>query len=117
MKTNKLHHKKAFNTKALKLGALLTITSMIGCCSSQSNTKAKESIHPNTQVEIANDTTKEPKVAIIYHVNGDISLLIDSEILTLDAAAAKYPELTANICKYITKTHGPIQTTENNLEK
>ena len=74
---------------------------------------------------------KIPRIAIIYHTNGKISLMINREYLSLEAAMEKYPHMTADIRKYIAateseinaiKNHQPtdlsaIITTENSLEK
>lgn len=74
---------------------------------------------------------KIPRIAILYHDNGKISLMINREYLSLEAAMEKYPHMTADIRKYIEATeseikeirnHQPtdlsvINATENSLEK
>lgn len=74
---------------------------------------------------------KIPRIAIIYHDNGKISLMINREYLSIEAAMEKYPHMTADIRKYIAATESEIKeirnhqptdlsaiiTTENSLEK
>ena len=80
---------------------------------------------PN-QMETIEISKKFPRIAIIYHDNGEITIMFDREYLSLEAAMEKYPDVTNSLRKYINpKDVTPNQTTirlimnetENTLEK
>ena len=58
-----------------------------------------------------------PKIAIIYHDDGNVSLMINREYLSIEAALEKYPALTAGIKKYIEVSHEEAIKTAESLER
>ncbi len=60
---------------------------------------------------------KMPTIAIIYHKDGNVSLMINREYLSLEAALEKYPALTADIKKYIEVSHEETIKTTESLER
>ena len=135
MKTNKLRqlNKNTFKTNALKAGVLLALAGTMGYRAYQRHADqvAKDAQINNFQEELNNykesitasgennaqfDTNgmdqkkitisdKVPQIAVLYHKDGNISVMIDREYLSLEAAMEKYPEYTANLREYIKNTH------------
>lgn len=118
-----------FNKNALKTVALLAATGLVGydiyskqhaktiaekqvadlndnLVKYKNNTATDQVlINPYTGSETITISKKTPQVAIIYHNNGDIALVINGEYLSLTDAMQKYPALTADIQEYIAATH------------
>ena len=62
-------------------------------------------IQNKSDSETVTISDKVPRIAIIYHTDGNISLVINRAYLSLEAAMEEYPALTANIKKYIEATN------------
>lgn len=76
-----------------------------------------------TKVETQDDyqaveiSGKMPRIAIIYHTDGNVSIMINHEYLSLEAATEKYPVLTAGIKKHIENTQAKTIKTAETLER
>ncbi|MBR4418821.1 MAG: hypothetical protein IKT33_02320 [Clostridia bacterium] len=61
-----------------------------------------ESMIENNQEE--KTSQKSPVIAILYHADQQISLVIGNQHFSIEAAREKYPEFTAEILEYVKET-------------
>ena len=78
------------------------------------NTEPEKVIN-NDNYERIDISDKMPRIAVIYHDNGNVSLMINREYLSLESALEKYPTLTAGIKKYIETTYKETTNTTETL--
>ncbi len=136
MKKSKLCQFNKSHVKVVLAGAGLGTILFWGCINDFKNNNKRFAIHKeklkqreaksHAMNQSMDDTNanqakavskKTPYIAILYHEDGKIAIMVDHEYLSLEAATQKYPELTANIREYIAKTHGTTTNTESGLEK